>query len=470
MKIKLRKFITRFFILLVSLNLFTGYGFAADENQQTINLTLEDALRLALRNDEALEMARQEIMAARADILSAKAQRLPHLEIAGQYGRNIYKPVFFLPEAFQTAMDAPAKVEMGEDNEFACAVSLTLNLWTAGRVSAAIEASNEAAEAFEYRHAAVGELTRYRVKEAYYNVLLAEKRLRIAEKAFSQTKEAARIAGVGYREGSVSRFDKMRAETELANRRAPLTYQRNSLRQKIIILKRRCGLDYSAKVYLSDSLSTAVNLQGIDYLLRLMRENSPEIKALKHRMNAGKQNLRLRKAGKWPMLQISANYAVLSQWSRDYFPEMDYIARSSAVTLGFTIPIFDGFTAKGEIKRARAELRVSELELERTMKEKETAVRNARLGLESALESLKGCRGAVKLAEAAHRIALVRLENGMGTSLERLDSELAMTTARAQLAEALYSCTLAEAMLELSIGAEVSEDSIAIDKKEITDD
>jgi outer membrane protein TolC len=60
----------------------------------------------------------------------------------------------------------------------------------------------------------------------------------------------------------------------------------------------------------------------------------------------------------------------------------------------------------------------------------------------------------VRLAEEAYRLALVRLQNGLATPLERLDAELAMTTARGQLAAALYSCSLAQAYLELAVGSD----------------
>ncbi len=47
----------------------------------------------------------------------------------------------------------------------------------------------------------------------------------------------------------------------------------------------------------------------------------------------------------------------------------------------------------------------------------------------------------------------MRLANGLATPLERLDAELAMTTARAQLAEALFSSRMAQAYLELVVGS-----------------
>jgi outer membrane protein len=154
------------------------------------------------------------------------------------------------------------------------------------------------------------------------------------------------------------------------------------------------------------------------------------------------------------MLRLNAFIAVESQWSEGFIPEKDLIAEIAAVQVGLQIPIFDGLNAKGKINEAKANLRVAELELDRVRRDKELAVQQAWLTLESALIALEGRRETVRLAEEAYRLALVRLQNGLATPLERLDAELAMTTARGQLAQALYSCSLAQAYLELAVGGD----------------
>jgi outer membrane protein TolC len=98
-------------------------------------------------------------------------------------------------------------------------------------------------------------------------------------------------------------------------------------------------------------------------------------------------------------------------------------------------------------------VRSAEIELERVGRDKELAVRQSYLYIENALIALDGREESVRLAEEAHRIAIVRLENGLATPLERLDAELAMTRARAQLAEALYASRMAQAYLELAVGS-----------------
>lgn len=421
---------------------------------EPVELSLERAIALGLENDETLRQAEMAVRGAEAQVKQAKSAALPQLSLSGQYGRNLKKPAFFLPEEFREGPDAPAKVEIGEDNDFYGSANLSQILWAAGRVSAGLNAARQYLTSFRYRESAASDYVRYSVKEAYYGVLLATEFVRIAEKAMQETEEAVRVARAGLAEGTVSRFDVMRAEVELANREAPLVAARNELDQAVILLRRRCGLAPDAELALTDSLTAVEHAYDTETLLAAMRAKSADLKAIEHTIAAQQQFLRIARAERYPMLRLNAYYAIQSQWSEGFVPDEELIARIAAVQVGLQIPIFDGFNAKGKINEAKAGLRVAELELERTRRDKEVAVQQARLNLESALTALEGRRETVRLAEEAYRLAVVRLQNGLATPLERLDAELAMTTARGQLAEALYSCSVAQAYLELAVGSD----------------
>jgi outer membrane protein len=438
-------------ILLAAVMLYIS---PAEARGDPLVLTLERAIELGLENDEALRQAGQAVVGAEAQVKQAKSAALPQLSISGQYGRNILKPAFFLPEEFREDPDTPAKVEIGEDNDFYGSANLSQILWAAGRVSAGLKAARQYLSSFRYRQEAASDYVRFGIKEAYYGVLLASEFVRIADKAVQETEEAVRVARAGFIEGTVSRFDVMRAEVELANRRAPLVKARNDLDQAMIFLRRRCGLEPDVAIVLTDSLTAVEHAHDLEMLLAAMRARSAEIKSLEHYIEARKQFLRIAKAERYPMLRLNAYYAIQSQWSEGFLPNDDLIAKIAAVQVGLQIPIFDGFNAKGKINEARANLRVAELEHDRVTHDKELAVQQAWLNLESALTALEGRRETVRLAEEAYRLAVVRLQNGLATSLERLDAELAMTTARGQLAEALYSCSMARAYLELAVGTQ----------------
>ena len=427
---------------------------ARSARTETITLSLERAIELGLENDEALRQAMEGVEGARAEVAQARSNALPHLTLSGQYGRNILKPAFFLPEEFREDPDSPAKVEIGEDNEFYGQATLTQILWAAGRVSAGLVAAKEFLSSYRMQEEAVADYVRFGVKEAYFTALLTGRAFDIERRAMLETEEAVRITRAGFDHGTVSRFDLMRAEVELANRKAPLVKAENDYEQALVTLRRRCGLDMEAEIELVDSLEVTDHPGGLDGLLETMRGTSAEIRALEHYIAARKQFLRIAKAERYPMLQLSAYYGIQTQWSEGFTPADELIAKVAAVQIGLQIPIFDGFNAKGKINKAAADLRSAELDLERVNRDKELAVRQSWLALENALTALEGRREAVALAEEAHRLALVRLQNGLATPLERLDAELAMSVARVQLAESLFSYRIALALLELTVGSE----------------
>lgn len=429
-----------------------GRPAGAREAADTVSVSLDRAIELGLTADETLAQAGEGVRSAEAMVREARSGMIPRLDLSARYGRNIMKPVLFIPSEMGEAFGGVTKIELGEDNEASAAAAATWNIWTAGRVSSAVEAARAMAEAARRGREATEDYVVFNVMEAYYGALLAGANLEISEMALASAAEAARVARAGFEEGTVSRFDLLRAEVELENRRAPLVAARNELDRAMLVLKRRCGLGPETRLVLTDDFGPVDPPEDPGTLMGMMAGSNPELAALQHRVEAARMSLEMEKAERWPALQLGANYILQSQWSGDPLPDDDNLAHSAAVTIGLNYPLFDGFRARARIVQAKADLRSAELEYERVMRQRELDVRVSRLELENAIEALRGRKEAVELAEEAHRLALVRMRNGLATPLERLDAELALTTARGQHVAALYAVNMAEAALELTAG------------------
>ncbi len=413
-------------------------------------VTLEAAVRMALAADETVRQAGQAVARAEAEVVSARAGRLPSLDLAAQYGANLKKPVMFLPADLAAAFGGDTRLELGGDRELAAALTARLNLWTAGRLAAAEGAARRGVEAAEARRAATLDYARYEVAAAYADALLARAELANAESALAATAEAARLARLGVEQGTTSRFDGQRAEVELANRGPVVTHARSRVRLADLELSRLCGVAVAP----ADTLEPASAPAPVEQLIVRMRDGSPYLRALAAAVAARDQQLRLAAAGRGPVVQLSADYAVQGQWDDGLVPGGDEAAASSQVALAVQLPILDGRRTGAAIAAARADLESARRELERATRERELAVRSASLALQDALEALAGARENVALAQETHRLAVVRLESGVGTPLERLDAERALATARAQLAAALHASNLARAALELAVGGQ----------------
>jgi outer membrane protein TolC len=415
-------------------------------------LGLAEAIELALGSDEQLAQAREAVTGAEARVMAAGADRLPHLDLAGTYTRNLKKPAFFLPADFGNAFGGAAQVEMGGDWDLQGAATLTFNLWTAGRLSSAHGAATAALASSRWQEALVRDVVSYSVRAAYYDALLAAIEVDIADRALALAEESLRVTAAAHEEGTASRFDLLRAQVELANREAPAVQARNARELALANLRRVCGLEPDIALQLTDSLAEVPAPADLVTLVARMRERSPELKALTHTIQAAEMAVRLARAGRGPVVQLQGQYAVQGQWDDDVFPGDDETATSASAALAVSIPIFDGFAAKADIHGRQAELRQARLEYERVERERELAVRQARTSLENARLALEGRHEAVGLAEEALRLAEVRLQNGLATPLERLDADTALTEARVQLAEALHQCNIASANLSLAVG------------------
>ncbi|MDY0110609.1 MAG: TolC family protein [Candidatus Krumholzibacteria bacterium] len=445
---------------------------------QAVALDLERAVSLALANDELLRQADAMVAAAEADLRAADSGRLPQINVGAEWTANLIKPAFFLPAEFAEGMGGATKVEMGRDNSLQGAISLTWNLWTAGRLGAAVGAARELIAAGQWQHAAVTDAVRFQATAAYLDALLAAQRVRIAEDALATTAEALRLARAGNTQGTVSRFDLLRAEVELVNREVPLIQARNAQQQTELMLARLCGLAPPVRLSLTDTLAAVTGAPGgfdqagstgaggdrgaggaigpavVDALVAAMRDRSPELHALRHQVAAGQQAVALARAARGPTVQLKGQYGLQAEWDNDVAPSPEERATSAGVGLAVTVPIFDGWQARAGIQGAEARLRRAELELARLDRDRELAVRQASLQLSSALAALAGRRESVALADEAHRLAAVRLENGLATPLERLDAEMALTQARVQLAESMHACNLARAAVALAVGGD----------------
>ena len=425
----------------------------ASESQLSVRiLSLAEARQLALDSTEQLAQMREAVTGAEADVMGARAGVLPQVNLGGTWTHNFKKPSFFLPPDLAAGLGGASAVEMGGDWDVQAAATVTLNLWTAGRLSAAQGLTREALHATQWQELVVTDAVIYMAESAYFNVLLATEELLIAEEALGLAEENLRVIDQAHQQGKASRFDLLRAQVELTNRETPVVSAINERDLQTLQLLRVCGLDARTPLELTDRLQAVADPEALNDLLERMRNNSAELKALEHSVKASRLAVNLSKATRGPIVQLQGQYALQGQWDDDIWPGSDEAVNSANAALAVSIPIFDGFTAKSEIQGSEADLRTAQLELERVQRNRDLGVRQARAYLENANTALEGRREGVELAQEAYRLAVVRLENGLATPLERLDAELALTEAQGQEARALYASNMAEANLKLSVG------------------
>jgi outer membrane protein TolC len=127
-------------------------------------------------------------------------------------------------------------------------------------------------------------------------------------------------------------------------------------------------------------------------------------------------------------------------------------AKTFNIGLQVSYPFFDGFRRGARVRQAvldREKLRYTRLKAEEGLK---IQIQSAGLKMAEAKKRIVGQEKSIEQAEKAVRIAQTRFKSGVGTHLELLDTQVAMTRARTNYAQAIYDYLIAEAEWQYAVG------------------
>jgi len=125
---------------------------------------------------------------------------------------------------------------------------------------------------------------------------------------------------------------------------------------------------------------------------------------------------------------------------------------SGSVSLSANWSLFNGGYVTGTIRSAQASQRQAEQMIEALRLQIGLDVKTAYFALQAAQAQLAAARKEVEQAQEAHRIATLRYQEGVGTSVEILDAEATLGGARTRLNQSLFGLNLALAQLDLATG------------------
>ncbi|HPR17902.1 MAG TPA: TolC family protein, partial [Candidatus Cloacimonadota bacterium] len=156
---------------------------------------------------------------------------------------------------------------------------------------------------------------------------------------------------------------------------------------------------------------------------------------------------RYQKGNFLPNVALSAEYCYYGTDSEKI--ESDDFGHYYQVGIGFSMPLFTGFSNTAKIKEARHSLKQSELD-NRTLQENiELDVRNSYLQLQADLEKVDVQNKNVDLANKGLQIAQARYENQVSNQLEVIDAQLQLKSAKLNAMNARYSALMSyEKMLK----------------------
>ena len=291
----------------------------------------------------------------------------------------------------------------------------------------------------------------YRVKEAYYGLLTAEREREAAEKSLTRLKAHLKTARALYQEGLVAKHQVLEAEVAVAEAEHRLVLAQNAVelaRNRLNLLLDR---ELSAPLTIEDTLERKPQIRDLSFYLKRAGERRPELKAARLALEMARERIRLARAKYWPQIDFLGLYQ--KQGTDLLASQSPYLDRENvSFTLNLRLLLWDFGKRRDEVAAARAEALAKEADLRELEKEVELEVRRAYLAFSAAEKHLILARKALSSAQENFRLEKARFAEGLATTADVLDAEAFLARAEFGLVEALSDLKLSYAALEFAVG------------------
>ena len=450
--------------LVMTLCLCLG-AFVAAEAQQKLELTLNQALDIALSDNPTITVANLEV--ERYDYVRKQAlsSLYPQVDASAQYALALRR------------QEMAEGLSFGGKNTFNVAGTVSLPLFVPSVYRQLKMTRTQMEMAVESARATRIDLIAA-VSASYYGILLAEQSLSVLEEAAVTTDRVVKNTEDLYKNGLAAEYDYITARVQRSNLDPQILQLKNSVDIAKLQLKMYLSIPEEVDIEVVGSLDDfkEMALMGSDYELNL--ENNTTIKTLDLQLELLDHQEKLIQTTRMPTVAAFGQISYIGQERVDLSGLMGgAMAGGGAaggagatveqskfwwqypISLGaqINIPLFAGFKKTNQLREVRNQR--EQLRLQRDYAEE-----GVRLQVQQSVNTLLTARSmmlanaeTVLQAEKAYDISVTRYDAGAGTILEVNSAQLSLTQAQLSYSQSIYDYLAAYAEYEKALGKDSIE-------------
>jgi outer membrane protein len=459
-------------------------------------LSLDEAIRLATRESEALQIARAGVTRASGQVKQARSSYYPQVNTSLAYARTLKSQFSALassapadttpkpqsvcaPQIAATATAAErqaalnqastcaatqgidfSKVGFGAKNQYTLGLSVAQTVYSGGRVGALTAASEAGQRAAEIDLGSQRAQLALDVTQAYFDAVLADRLVTIADTSLAQTEELLRQTTVARRVGNQSEFDLLRATVSRDNQRPVLITRQGDRDVAYLRLKQLLNLPLDAPLQLTTPIDEPARITTIiatsvisgagaggEASDTTTNRRAP-VRESEETVRASEGQLKSARADLMPSLSINTNYQRLF-FPNSFLPSINQFSENWTVGGSISYSLFSGGRVTGQIEVAQANLDESRARLQQSRELAALDTRVALNQLASAQSSFDASRGTAQQAQKAYSIDQLRFREGISTQTDLTQSRLLLEQAVANQAQSARDLAVARARLAL---------------------
>ena len=406
-------------------------------------LTLEESIQLALERNLELQVAKEEIQYALQGKNRARTGFLPKLSAQYDYRR--------LSESSTTV--GGVSTPNADQDQYRFTGTVAQPIFTGLETLSNFQLSKLGLDVAKIQLQQSRLDLILAVKEAYFEILRAEKISQVAEQSVRQLQEGVRVAKNFVQVGMRPKVDVLDAETRLGEAELQLIIANNDIGVAKARLNTVLRQPIDTEVAVVDVLTTDPYERSYESSQQIALQHRPELLEANKNVAIAEKEITLAKSDYYPDISLSANY-----YRRGDDPTVDgsdFVDRESwDIVASAKWTFFEWGKTRFATNQQRARLRQARENLEQIKDSILLEVKTAFLSVQAAEQGIRVAAKSVESAEENFRISRERYKEQVATSSEVLDAQTRLTEARTAYTNALVIFNLARAELVRAMGLE----------------
>lgn len=413
-----------------------------------IDLTLEESLQMALKNNHTIQQTMQDVISAK--YARKEARRNAGFTLSWQSSASTLGG-----HAVDDGRAAEPISGIKYDRNFYNSLTLEFPLYTGGRIENSIRAAEYDLDIADLTLETVKQTVKAQTTAAYYRILQCQKLIDVNQESVDTLSLHLKNVQAQYKVGTVAKSDVLRSQVELANAQQSLVNAMNDYDIAIATLNNLIGLPTSTTVNARDELRyIEYNLslgECIDYALKYRPDGIAADRAVK----ATDARMSLARAGYRPnvIAQVQREFA-----GDQLFDTNHHSSDTKMAGVVISWNIFDNGITSAKVHQVRAERDKAKENLLQVQDQIKLDVQTALLNLQAAEKNIKTTEVAVEQAKEDYKIAQVRYTAGVGTNLDVMDAETSLISTQTRYITALYNYNVSKTNLDQAMGIKVDLD------------
>lgn len=410
--------------------------YAGEMANDTLRLSLDEALQSALENNEQLLSSKAQIRKSVFTLEEAKSLTLPRVDAIFSYNYLDIVPGF------------RAQILGNIEHDLFPRLNVEQVIYDGKKTKNDILLKEEIIRSKTYSYEELEQQTKYLLTAYYYQLNSVRNQIEILKNNQAQLRMQKQMARLLVDAGKLSELEIGRIDVELDGFDTKILQLRNdyqSLSHKILWLM---GKNTFAVVLPTDSLQVRNEINSTEELVQMAMRRHPTLKNFDSQIAQQEINIAIQKSARLPQVSASAYFGYEFGLEQFAFDKNDRYF----LALNAKLPLFDGGNVKTRVQQA--EIEISSIKNRRNYFVQQLTIQidQTKRKIEEILEQIEIQKKILKQNKDTYRFALLEYQAGRRSNTDLLDIQKSCLNAEVTLNEMLINCILKQLELKYYTG------------------